>query len=122
MSNLEVWGWTALNVWSANTTYNFTNCNLFGVNKFSNDVNNFATISLNDDANGLGAVNGPTVKISGGYLTAVQYSTAMQAAISLDMDCLSSVIFSTYQNGTTAEKVSMQLFGSSADNLPSPLL
>ena len=52
VTNSEIYGWTAFNVWSAHTIFNITNSHLRGINTSSNYSNSFATIVVNDDIYG----------------------------------------------------------------------
>lgn len=47
--NSEIYGWTAFNVWSAQTNFNITDSHLRGINPSYGAWDSFATIVVNDD-------------------------------------------------------------------------
>lgn len=48
ITNSNVWGWCALNIWTIDTTFNITNSSLKGFVETDNTWNSFATVVLND--------------------------------------------------------------------------
>lgn len=48
ITNSNVWGWCALNIWTIDTTFNITNSSLKGFVETDNTWNSFATIVLNE--------------------------------------------------------------------------
>ncbi len=96
VADTTVWGWAALNIWSANTNYTFTNCTLTGVNKFSSGANSFATIVANDDIYNGNENYACSVKIIGGNVNVQQYGSMTQSTISVDNSCLTDFEFSWY--------------------------
>lgn len=52
VTNSEIYGWTAFNVWSAHTNFNITNSHLRGINPSTGSSDSFATIVVNDDIYG----------------------------------------------------------------------
>lgn len=93
VTNTTIQGWTVLNIWSANTTYNFTNCVLFGINKFEGGFNDFAVINANDGISGGDPELAPVVNIIGGEMNVVRHGTSFQAAVNVDSQCLTKVYF-----------------------------
>lgn len=85
ISNTTVWGWTALNVWSGNTTFNITKCNFTGVNKFNGGFNDYSTIMVNDSLYKSNSTYSVNVNINGGSLTAVRYGDNNQSAVYVDV-------------------------------------
>lgn len=87
ISNSTIKGWTALNIWSANTTFSFTDCTLTGINALtSGSTNNYSTIVANDDIYG-NVTNGTkssVVNINGGTVQAVQLKGCAEAAFNVD--------------------------------------
>lgn len=49
ITNSDIWGWCALNIWTIDTTFNITNSNLKGFVETDNAWNSFATVVLNED-------------------------------------------------------------------------
>lgn len=109
VTGTEIWGWTALNIWSANTTYTFTDCKLVGVSKFNDalSLNDYATIMANDGICGGSSKNAPVVDIVGGQIAAVRYGASNQAAVYVDVNRYVDVNFKKL-NGNN---VVMSLFG-----------
>lgn len=93
VTNTTIQGWTALNVWSANTTYNFTNCVLSGINKFEGGFNDFAVINANDGISGGDPDLAPVVNIVGGEMNVVRHGESIQAAVNVDYQCITKVYF-----------------------------
>ena len=52
VTDSEIYGWTAFNVWSANTLFNINNSHLRGINPSNGPSDSFATIVVNDDIYG----------------------------------------------------------------------
>lgn len=48
ITNSDIWGWCALNIWTIDATYNITNSHLKGYVETDNTWNSFATIVLNE--------------------------------------------------------------------------
>lgn len=88
-------GWTALNMWSANTEYYFTDCTLIGVNNLSGDSNNYSVIIANDGIYGNVPNTASTVTISGGSLTAVKYGESDQTVFSVDNEYKTDFVFTS---------------------------
>lgn len=49
ITNSDIWGWCALNIWTIDTTFNIKNSNLKGFVETDNAWNSFATVVLNED-------------------------------------------------------------------------
>ena len=49
ITNSDIWGWCAMNIWTINTTFNITSSDLKGFVETDNSWNSFATIVLNED-------------------------------------------------------------------------
>lgn len=49
ITNSDIWGWCAMNIWTIDTTFNITNSDLKGFVETDNTWNSFATIVLNKD-------------------------------------------------------------------------
>ncbi len=111
VTNTIVWGWTALNIWSANTDYNFTNCTLTGVNKFSGGYNDFSTIVANSGIYyGIDSY-ACNVKFTGGVINVYQYGTNMQSVLGVDNTCITRFIFESYlpEGASQASNVKMYI-------------
>lgn len=102
ITNCTIKGWTALNMWSANTVFNFKACTLVGINALpSGSDNNFSTIVANDNIYGTsaGGTKSSVVNIIGGVVQAVQLKNCAQAAFNVDNQLQTK--FNFYQNGRT---------------------
>lgn len=108
VSGTTVYGWAALNMWSANTTFNFTDCNLYGVNNLGGGSNDYATIMANDDMYAGSETLTSTVNIYGGSLTAIRYSVSLQTAVYVDTDGRTDYNFYTNESG---DKVQIYAYG-----------
>lgn len=96
VTRTTVQGWTALNIWSADTTYNFTNCTLSGTNKYTGGSNDYATIMANDGIYGGDTSKASTVNIYGGNLISVRHGESIQAAVHPDYQLITQVKFYRY--------------------------
>lgn len=92
-------GWTALNMWSANTNYNFTNCTLVGINTLSGSSNNYSVIIANHGIYGNTADVASTVTITGGSIAGVQYGPCTEAAFGIDNEYKTQFVFHAAANG-----------------------
>lgn len=72
IDNAVIKGWTALNVWTANTDFTFTNCTLVGINSLEGEYNGFSTIKVNDGIYGNNQADASVIEFVGGSLTAVR--------------------------------------------------
>lgn len=52
ITDSDIWGWCALNIWTIDTTFNIKNSNLKGFVETDNAWNSFATVVLNKDIYG----------------------------------------------------------------------
>lgn len=100
-------GWTALNMWSVNTTYNFKDCTLIGINNLNGGSNHFSTIRVNDGIYGSVANKNAVVKFTGGTLMGVRYGTSTQSLIHAGYDEKTNFIFE--KNGR--DRVSLTYYG-----------
>lgn len=90
-------GWTALNMWSANTMYNFTDCNLYGINTYNSPYQNFSTIKLNDPYGNATNLDS-TVTFNGGYIAAYQYGSSLETPFGTESE-ETKVQFNMNENG-----------------------
>ena len=86
-------GWTALNMWSVNTDYNFKNCTLIGISNLNGGGNHFSTIRVNDGIYGSATGKNAAVKFIGGTLMGVRYGTSTQSLIHAGYDEKTDFIF-----------------------------
>ena len=93
ISGSELWGWSALNIWSCGTTFNISNSDLRGINMHTSGANNFATIVLNEEIYG---TSGPAnyINISGGKIGAYSYGGLDQYPIRIDSELNTYFAFS----------------------------
>ncbi len=99
-------GWTALNVWSANTTYTFTDCTLVGINTLSGSWNGFSTIRINDGIYGGRTDKRALITIKGGRVVAKQLGSAIETAFTVDRELQTNFSFQL-NNGN---KVAIDLY------------
>lgn len=77
ITNSNIWGWCALNIWTIDTTFNITNSNLKGFVETDNTWNSFATVVLNKDIYGnvTNENKANVFNISGGSVSSTCVST-----------------------------------------------
>lgn len=77
ITNSDIWGWCALNIWTIDATYNITNSHLKGYVETDNTWNSFATIVLNKDIYGnvTSADKANVFNITGGSVSSTCVST-----------------------------------------------
>lgn len=106
VNNSIVKGWSALNIWTANSDINLTNCTLVGINGLEGSWNGFSTIRANDGIYG-GYTNKETVvTIKGGSVVSKQYSTALQTPFTVDRELQTEFVFQ--KNGR--DKVNIEVY------------
>ena len=108
ITGTTVKGWTALNIWSANTTFTFTDCNLVGINTLSGDSNGFCTIRANDYIYGGQTGKSSVVTFVGGGVTAVRLGSASQSVFGVDYERQTKYVFETDDDDN---KVWVKYFG-----------
>ena len=105
ITNSDIWGWCALNIWTIDATYNITNSHLKGYVETDNPWNSFATIVLNEDIyEGILDLENPDEKanvfnISGGsvYSTCISNDAdVFHCLFRLDEEFMSEFNFSAY--------------------------
>lgn len=101
ITNSNIWGWCAMNIWTIDTTFNITNSNLKGFVETDNPWNSFATIVLNEDIYGNITDNekANVFNISGGsvYSTCVSDDAEVfHCLFRLDEEFMSEFNFSAY--------------------------
>ena len=103
ITNSNIKGWSALNVWAVNTTYHITNSNLIGVNCSTYSAHSFATIALNDGMYGTSPLTRKpnTFNISGGSIYAYTWNdgTATDVAIRVEKERTTKFNFSSGADG-----------------------
>ena len=110
ITDSDVWGWCALNIWTIDTTFNITNSNLKGFVETDNPWNSFATIVLNEDIYGNITDNekANVFNISGGSVTSDCVSNddeVFHCLFRLDEEFMSEFHF--YEDEDTMEKVDL---------------
>lgn len=77
ITNSDIWGWCALNIWTIDATYNITNSHLKGYVETDNTWNSFATIVLNEGIYGnvTSADKANVFNITGGSVSSTCVST-----------------------------------------------
>ena len=101
ITNSDIWGWCAMNIWTIDTTFNITNSNLKGFVETDNAWNSFATIVLNNDiykgVTDPGKAN--VFNISGGSVTSTCVSNVEEVyhcLFRLDKEFMSEFSFAKY--------------------------
>lgn len=114
VSGSTIKGWTALNIWSAATSFTFTDCTLVGINALSGVSNANSTIQANDGIYGGNTAKSSTVKFIGGSVTAAKLSTAPQSVLNVDVELQTKYIFEQYYNEDSEEneQVAVNYYGS----------
>lgn len=114
ISGSTIKGWTALNIWSAATSFTFTDCTLVGINTLSGESNANSTIQANNGIYGNTSGKSSVVTFKGGCVTAVKYSTAAQSIFNVDNEFQTQFKFETYTKNNVTYPV--ELVGYSVDN------
>ena len=103
ITNSDIWGWCAMNIWTINTTFNITNSDLKGFVETDNSWNSFATVVLNEDI--YKGVTDPckanVFNISGGSVSSTCVSTnenVFHCLFRLDKEFMSEFTFTKYAN------------------------
>lgn len=101
ITDSDIWGWCAMNIWTINTTFNITNSDLKGFVETDNSWNSFATIVLNTDI--YKGVTDPckanVFNISGGSVSSTCVSNVEEVyhcLFRLDKEFMSEFNFSMY--------------------------
>ncbi|MEE0511642.1 MAG: pectate lyase-like adhesive domain-containing protein [Peptococcaceae bacterium] len=97
ITNATIKGWTALNMWSADSNYTFTNCQLVGINTSNGPTDGFSTIMANDAYVGNEA-NESVITIRGGSVISKQYGTAIQTPFGVDASLQTKFVFEQYDD------------------------
>lgn len=108
ITNSDIWGWCALNIWTIDATYNITNSHLKGYVETDNTWNSFATIVLNKDIYGnvTSADKANVFNISGGSVTSTCVSNneaVFHCLFRLDKEFMSRFNFSLYDDDYKVE-------------------
>lgn len=98
VTNSTLKGWTAFNVWSANTIFNITNSYLKGINTSNGPTDGFATIVVNDNIYGYQGEEWARAQknefnIKGGTITTYRSGTAPEDLFRVDSDGVTRVDF-----------------------------
>lgn len=110
ITNSDIWGWCALNIWTIDATYNITNSHLKGYVETDNSWNSFATIVLNEDIYGnvTSADKANVFNITGGSVTSTCVSNnenVFHCLFRLDKEFMSK--FNFYEDEENMEVVSL---------------
>lgn len=83
ISNSDIWGWCALNVWTIGNEFNIRNSDLRGINTSTGGANNFGTIVLNENIYGSSNASNKFT-IAGGSIGAYQFGDRQEFPIRID--------------------------------------
>ena len=107
ITDSDIWGWCAMNIWTINTTFNITNSNLKGFVETDNSWNSFATVVLNEDIYGNltpddedSAEYANVFNISGGSVSSTCVSNnqnVFHCLFRLDKEFMSEFHFNAYE-------------------------
>lgn len=111
ITNSDIWGWCALNIWTIDATYNITNSHLKGYVETDNTWNSFATIVLNKDIYGnvTSADKANVFNITGGSVSSTCVSNnenVFHCLFRLDKEFMSE--FNFYEDEENMEVVSLR--------------
>ena len=103
ITNSNVWGWCALNIWTIDTTFNITNSSLKGFVETDNTWNSFATVVLNDGIYGnvTSADKANVFNITGGSVSSTCVSNnedVFHCLFRLDKEFMSEFTFNQDDN------------------------
>ena len=100
-------GWTAFNVWSANTVFNIKNSYLKGINNSDGYWDGFATIVVNDDIYnyGWGGADANVFNIYGGTITCYRTGDTSEQLFRVDNQGITKVNFNKYNRRTNVSIV-----------------
>lgn len=79
VTNSNITGWSAFNVWTIENTFNITNSTLKGISNLNGADNNFATFVINNGIYNGDSNNKNVVNIRGGSVEAYASGTAQQS-------------------------------------------
>lgn len=101
ITNSDIWGWCALNIWTIDATYNITNSHLKGYVETDNSWNSFATIVLNEGIYGnvTSSDKANVFNITGGSVTSTCVSNneaVFHCLFRLDKEFMSQFNFKKY--------------------------
>ena len=107
-------GWTAFNVWSANTTFNISDSTLKGINVSNGPSDGFSTIVVNDDIYGYGwgRADKNVFNIYGGTITNYRGGSASEELFRVDDKGITEVNFFLYE-----EEVPVSIIDGSGDSV-----
>lgn len=99
-NNSKLKGWTAFNVWSANTTFNISDSTLKGINVSNGSSDGFSTIVVNDDIYGYGwgRADKNVFNIYGGTITNYRGGSASEELFRVDDKGITEVNFFKYRD------------------------
>ena len=101
VSNSDIWGWSAFNVWTIGNEFNIINSDLRGINTASGGANNFGTIVLNSGIYS-SSNNSNVFNFSGGTIGAYSYGDRSQFPIDIRDELRTK--FKFYVNGNDPVK------------------
>lgn len=112
-TDVTIKGWTALNMWSANTNFTYTDCYLVGINTLDGSSNGFATIRANDGMYGGTTNKESVVTFNGGYILSKQYATALETPFTVDQELQTKFVFNSYDESKYENsEVSIEIYTS----------
>ena len=83
ISNSDIWGWCALNVWTIGNEFNIRNSDLRGINTSTSGANSFGTIVLNENIYGSSNASNE-FNITGGSIGAFQFGNLKEYPSRID--------------------------------------
>ena len=115
VTDTEIWGWSAFNIWTVGNTYNFVNCDMRGLNPMNTVGNSFSVIVLSEGIYGStpSQVTPNVFNITGGSYTAICTSgseNVEETLFCIDDDYCSKFNFYRYENEETLESEYVTLY------------
>lgn len=101
-------GWTALNIWSADTEFYFTDCDLVGINKQSGATNHYSTIMANDMIYGHQENKASVVTFIGGSVTAARLGVCDETLFNVDYEFETEYVF---ERNASNQPVALKYYG-----------
>ena len=103
ITDSDIWGWCAMNIWTIDTTFNITNSNLKGFVETDNVWNSFATVVLNQGIYGdiTNSSKANVFNISGGSVSSTCVSNnedVFHCLFRLDKEFMSEFTFNQDDN------------------------
>lgn len=99
ISDSNIWGWCALNIWTVGNTFAVTNSDLRGINVSNGISDGFAAVVVNDGIYGTDATAAPnSLVFTGGSIGGYKYGSAEEGLIRLGNQLNTRLTFALYED------------------------